>query len=143
VATPTGLNHKTVTVELGTHVRSLNWQLETEIEPDEIYKRALVDGTLNKQTKEEIQAAVRRAQEAFEIATQSLFKDASSYSFDSYQKALASPVNLMSAIAGPRLTVQRQSVIHRRISSRSGTRSLMPCCAGWEITVSAVTRQFV
>jgi superfamily II DNA or RNA helicase len=75
-------------------IASLNWQLETEIEPDEIYKRALVDGTLNKQTKEEIQAAVRRAQEAFEIATQSLFKDASSYSFDSYQKALASPVNL-------------------------------------------------
>ena len=53
-----------------------------------------MDGTLNKQTKEEIQAAIRRAQEAFEIATQSLFKDASSYSFDSYQKALASPVNL-------------------------------------------------
>jgi hypothetical protein len=75
-------------------IASLNWQLETEIEPDEIYKRALVDGTLNKQTKEEIQAAVRRAQEAFEIATQSLFKDASSYSFDSYQKALASPVTL-------------------------------------------------
>ncbi len=75
-------------------IASLNWQLETEIEPDEIYKRALVDGTLNKQTKEEIQAAVKRAQEAFEIATQSLFKDASSYSFDSYQKALASPVSL-------------------------------------------------
>ena len=75
-------------------IASLNWQLETEIDPDDIYKRALVDGTLNKQTKEEIQAAVRRAQEAFEIATQSLFKDASSYSFDSYQKALASPVNL-------------------------------------------------
>ncbi len=75
-------------------IASLNWQLETEIEPDEIYKRALVDGTLNKQTKEEIQAAVRRAQEAFEIATQSLFKDASSYSFDSYQKVLASPVSL-------------------------------------------------
>jgi len=75
-------------------IASLNWQLETEIDPDEIYKQALVDGTLNKQTKEEIQAAVRRAQEAFEIATQSLFKDASSYSFDSYQKALASPVTL-------------------------------------------------
>ena len=75
-------------------IASLNWQLETEIDPDDIYTRALVDGTLNKQTKEEIQAAVRRAQEAFEIATQSLFKDASSYSFDSYQKALASPVNL-------------------------------------------------
>jgi superfamily II DNA or RNA helicase len=75
-------------------IASLNWQLETEIEPDEIYKRALVDGTLNKQTKEEIQEAVRRAQKAFEIATQSLFKDVSSYSFDSYQKALASPVKL-------------------------------------------------
>jgi len=75
-------------------IASLNWQLETEIEPDEIYKRALVDGTLNKQTKEEIQEAVKRAQKAFEIATQSLFKDVSSYSFDSYQKALASPVNL-------------------------------------------------
>jgi superfamily II DNA or RNA helicase len=73
-------------------IASLNWQLE--IEPDEIYKRALVDGTLNKQTKEEIQEAVKRAQKAFEIATQSLFKDVSSYSFDSYQKALASPVSL-------------------------------------------------
>ena len=75
-------------------IASLNWQLETEIEPDEIYKRTLVEGTLNKQTKEEIQEAVRRAQKAFEIATQSLFKDVSSYSFDSYQKALASPVSL-------------------------------------------------
>lgn len=75
-------------------IASLNGQLETEIEPDKIYKRALVEGTLNKQTKEEIQDAVRRAQKAYEIATQSLFKDVSSYSFDSYQKALASPVSL-------------------------------------------------
>ncbi len=65
-----------------------------EIEPGDIYKKALVEGTLNKQTKEEIQDAVRRAQKAYEIATQSLFKDVSSYSFDSYQKALASPVSL-------------------------------------------------
>src|SRR5271157_3514836 len=75
-------------------IASLNWQLETEIEPDEIYKRALVEGTLNKQTKEEIQEAIRRAQKAFEIATQSLFRDVSSYSFDKYQKELASPVGL-------------------------------------------------
>ena len=75
-------------------IASLNWQLETEIEPNEIYKRALVEGTLNKQSKEEIQEAVRRAQKAYDIATQSLFKDVSSYSFDSYQKALASPVSL-------------------------------------------------
>jgi len=75
-------------------VGSLNGQLEAEIEPEDIYKKALVEGTLNKQTKEEIQEAVRRAQKAYEIATQSLFKDVSSYSFDSYQKALASPVTL-------------------------------------------------
>ena len=75
-------------------VASLNGQLETEIEPDAIYKRALVEGTLNKQTKEEIQEAVRRAQQAYEIATQSLFRDVSSYSFDKYQRELASPVGL-------------------------------------------------
>jgi superfamily II DNA or RNA helicase len=75
-------------------IASLNGQLETEIEPDEIYKRALVEGTLNKQTKEEILEAVRRAQKAYEIATQSLFRDVSSYSFDKYQKELASPVGL-------------------------------------------------
>ncbi len=75
-------------------IASLNWQLETEIEPDEIYKRALVEGTLNKQTKEEIQEAVRRSQKAYEIATQSLFRDVSSYSFDNYKRELASPVSL-------------------------------------------------
>ena len=75
-------------------IASLNGQLEAEIDPEDIYKKALVEGTLNKQTKEEIQEAVRRAQKAYEIATQSLFKDVSSYSFDSYQKALASPVTL-------------------------------------------------
>lgn len=75
-------------------IASLNGQLEAEIEPDKIYQRALVEGTLNKQTKEGIQEAVRRAQKAYEIATQSLFKDVSSYSFDDYRKELASPVNL-------------------------------------------------
>jgi hypothetical protein len=75
-------------------VGSLNGQLEAEIEPEDIYKKALVEGTLNKQSKEDIQEAVRRAQKAYEIATQSLFKHVSSYSFDSYQKALASPVSL-------------------------------------------------
>jgi hypothetical protein len=75
-------------------IASLNGQLDAEIEPDAIYKRALVEGTLNKQTKEEIQEAVRRAQKAYEIATQSLFRDVSSYSFDKYEKELASPVGL-------------------------------------------------
>lgn len=73
---------------------SLNGQLEAEIEPEEIYRRALVEGTLNKQTKDEIKEAVARAQKAYEIATTSLFRDCSSYSFDSYQKQLASPISL-------------------------------------------------
>ena len=75
-------------------IASLNGQLEAEIAPDDIYKRALVEGTLNKQSKEEIRQAVERAQEAYEIATTSLFKDISSYSFDSYKRDLASPVDL-------------------------------------------------
>jgi hypothetical protein len=75
-------------------VASLNGQLEAEVDPEEIYKRALVEGTLNKQTKEEIKQAVERAQEAYRIATTSLFKDISSYSFDSYERDLASPVGL-------------------------------------------------
>src|SRR5713226_4135407 len=75
-------------------IASLNGQLEAEINPEEIYKRALVEGTLNKQSKEEIRQAVERAQEAYQIATTSLFKDISSYSFDSYKRDLASPVGL-------------------------------------------------
>jgi hypothetical protein len=73
---------------------SLNGQLEAEIEPEQIYKRAFVEGTLNKQSKDEIKDAVQRAQRAYVIATTSLFRDCSSYSFDSYQKNLASPVTL-------------------------------------------------
>jgi superfamily II DNA or RNA helicase len=75
-------------------IASLNGQLEAEIDPEEIYKRALVEGTLNKQSKEEIRQAVERAQQAYQIATTSLFKDISSYSFDSYKRDLASPVGL-------------------------------------------------
>src|SRR5207249_1980945 len=47
-----------------------------------------------KQSKEEIRQAVERAQEAYQIATTSLFRDTSSYSFDSYKRNLASPVGL-------------------------------------------------
>ncbi len=73
---------------------SLNGQLETEIDPKEIYKRALVEGNLNKQSQKEIDEAVKRAKSAYEIATQSLFRDCSSYSFDKYQQELASDLSL-------------------------------------------------
>jgi len=74
-----------------------------------------VEGTLNKQSKEEIRQAVERAQEAYQIATTSLFRDTSSYSFDSYQRELASPVDLkdleeftLKLLAKERRQVQRK-----------------------------------
>jgi superfamily II DNA or RNA helicase/HKD family nuclease len=73
---------------------TLNGQLESEIDPTKIYQRALVEGNLNKQTQQEIAEAVERAKRAYEIATQSLFRDVSSYSFNSYQRELASDLTL-------------------------------------------------
>lgn len=73
---------------------TLNGQLESEIDPARIYQRALVEGNLNKQTQQEIVKAVERARRAYEIATQSLFRDVSSYSFDSYRRELAADLTL-------------------------------------------------
>jgi SNF2 family DNA or RNA helicase len=73
---------------------SLSGQLESEIDPKHIYQRALVDGDLNKQTQKEISEAVERAKQAYEIATRSLFRDASSYSFDAYRRELATDLTL-------------------------------------------------
>ena len=73
---------------------TLNGQLEEEINATEIYRRAFVEGDLNKQTQKEIAEAVQRAKRAYEIATQSLFRDVSSYSFDNYRKELASDLTL-------------------------------------------------
>jgi ERCC4-related helicase len=73
---------------------TLNGHLENEIDPTRIYQRVLVEGDLNKQTQKEIAEAVQRAKQAYEIATQSLFRDVSSYSFDSYRRELASDLTL-------------------------------------------------
>jgi hypothetical protein len=73
---------------------TLNGHLENEIDPARIYQRVLVEGDLNKQTQKEISEAVQRAKQAYEIATQSLFRDVSSYSFDSYRRELASDLSL-------------------------------------------------
>jgi len=73
---------------------TLNGQLEIEIDPAKIYQRAIVDGTLNKQSQKEIAEAVERAKRAYEIATQSLFRDVSSYSFDNYKRDIATDLTL-------------------------------------------------
>ena len=73
---------------------TLNGQLESEIDPPKIYQRALVEGNLNKETQKEIHEAVARARQAYEIATQSLFRDVSRFSFDSYRRELATDLTL-------------------------------------------------
>jgi hypothetical protein len=73
---------------------ALNGQLESEIEPAKIYQRAMVEGDLNRQTQKEIAEAVERARQAYEIATQSLFRDVSCYSFDKYRRELATDLTL-------------------------------------------------
>jgi SNF2 family DNA or RNA helicase len=73
---------------------TLNGQLESEIDPAKIYQRAMVEGNLNRQTKEEIDEAVARSRRAYEIATQSLFRDVSSYSFDHYRRELKTDLTL-------------------------------------------------
>lgn len=89
---------------------TLNGQLESEIDPASIYQRAMVEGNLNRQTKEEIDLAVARAQKAYEIATQSLFRDVSSYSFNQYRRELKADLTL----ADLQRFTQRFMARHRR-----------------------------
>lgn len=95
---------------------SLNGQLESEIEPTKIYRLALVEGDLNKQTQKEIAEAVERAKRAYEIATQSLFRDVSSYSFESYRRELASEL----ALEDLQRFTERFLEKHRRQIQRKG-----------------------
>ncbi len=90
---------------------TLNGQLESEIDPTKIYRRAMVEGDLNKQTQKEIETAVERAKQAYEIATQSLFRDVSSYSFHSYRKEIAADLNLLDL----RSFTERFLAQHRRL----------------------------
>jgi superfamily II DNA or RNA helicase len=73
---------------------TLGAQVECETNPEDIYRRAIVEGDLNPQSKKEIEEAVTRAHQAYEIATTSLFRDVSAFSFDRYQRELASGLTL-------------------------------------------------
>ncbi|MBM4044869.1 MAG: hypothetical protein FJ279_07135 [Planctomycetes bacterium] len=94
---------------------TLNGQLESEIDPTKVYQRAMVEGNLNKQTKKEIEEAVGRAQRAYQIATQSLFRDVSSYSFDDYQRRLATDLSLADL---ERFTVKFLTMHRRQLQRR-------------------------
>jgi ERCC4-related helicase/HKD family nuclease len=95
---------------------TLNGQLESEIDPTKIYQRTMVEGNLNKETQKEIAEAVDRAKQAYEIATQSLFRDVSSYSFDSYRRELAADLSLgdLQRFAEIFLTRNRRQVTRRQ-----------------------------
>jgi ERCC4-related helicase len=108
IATVTGEDPEDI---MGT----LNGQLESEIDPTPIYQRAMVEGNLNRQTKEEIDQAVVRAQRAYEIATQSLFRDVSSYSFDHYRRELKTDLTLADL---QRFTERFMARHRRQIQSR-------------------------
>jgi hypothetical protein len=95
---------------------TLNGQLESEIDPARIYQRALVEGNLNRQTQKEIAEAVERARRAYEIATRSLFRDVSCYSFDHYRRELASDLTLDDL----RAFTERFLAQHRRQVQRRG-----------------------
>ena len=95
----------------------MNGQLESEIDPSKVYQRALVEGNLNKETQQEIAEAVQRAKRAYEIATQSLFRDVSSYSFDNYRRELATDLTLNDLEA----FTMRLLAKHRRQVRRNGS----------------------
>ena len=86
-------------------------QLEGEIDYNEIYKRTLVEGSLE-QSQKEIDDGIKRAQRAYEIATQSLFRNVASYSFDRYAQHLRSGVGLaeLGELAERFLKAQRRVV---------------------------------
>jgi len=72
---------------------SMLGQLETEVDYNAIYKRAIVEQDIE-QSKEEIEEGIKKAQLAYEIATNSLFKDVSGYSFPSFERELKTDVDL-------------------------------------------------
>ncbi|RKX53777.1 MAG: hypothetical protein DRP50_05345, partial [Thermotoga sp.] len=75
-------------------IAALNGQLEVQFNPEEIYSRTLVEGTLNKQTQLELNEAIERAKRACELAVTSLFKNVTSYSFNDYKTDLATDLTL-------------------------------------------------
>ena len=100
----------------------LNGQLESEIDPEKIYTRALVEGNLNNQTQLELFEAIERAKKAYELATTSLFRDVSSYSFDKYQKELATDLSLADL---KDLTESFLKMHHRKVEVKDGLISFI------------------
>ena len=101
---------------------ALNGQLENQFNPEKIYSGALVEGTLNEQTQIELSEAMERAKRAYELAKTSLFRHVSSYSFDKYQKELATDLSLKDI---QELIEQFLKMHHRQILVEDGIFSFL------------------
>ncbi|MGH7824805.1 MAG: DEAD/DEAH box helicase [Candidatus Binatia bacterium] len=91
-------------------------QLESEVDYNAIYKRAIVEQNIE-QSKEEIEEGVKKAQVAYEIATNSLFRDVSGYSFVNYERDLKADIDLE---ALKELTERFLQHHHRQVQKKDG-----------------------
>src|SRR5262249_25527629 len=95
---------------------SMLGQLESEVDYNAIYKRAIVEQNIE-QSKEEIEEGVKKAQLAYEIATNSLFRDVSGYSFANYERELKADIDLE---ALKELTERFLQHHHRQVQKKDG-----------------------
>ncbi len=91
-------------------------EMENEIDYESIYQRAFVEGDIE-ETKAEIDLGVKRAKKAYELATEKLFSDVSSYSFDAYEKHLKTELTLKDLEVFTREFLTRRN---RRIKTKDG-----------------------
>ena len=91
-------------------------QLESEVDYNSIYKRAIVEQNIE-QSKEEIEEGVKKAQLAYETATNSLFRDVSGYSFANYERELKADIDLE---ALKELTERFLQHCHRQVQKKDG-----------------------
>jgi superfamily II DNA/RNA helicase len=91
-------------------------QLESEVDYNAIYKRTIVEQNIE-QSKEEIEEGVKKAQLAYEIATNSLFRDVSGYSFANYERELKADIDLE---ALKELTERFLQHHHRQVQKKDG-----------------------
>ena len=95
---------------------SMLGQLESEVDYNAIYKRTIVEQDID-QSKEEIEEGIKKAQLAYEIATNSLFKDLSGYSFANYERELKTDVDLETLRAFTEQFLQHH---HRQVQKQDG-----------------------
>jgi hypothetical protein len=91
-------------------------QLESEVDYNAIYKRAIVEQDID-QSKEEIEEGIKKAQLAYEIATNSLFKDVSGYSFANYERELKADIDLEALREFTERFLQQH---HRQVQKKDG-----------------------